>query len=148
MCTTKNRRSRVLLRWRRSRCPSTMTVYEVVSRISSGISIVAALFIVVTFLLFPILRKPMNRLIFLASVGNIVLYVFYCIGTAGIPAPGKSMTLCQLQAFSIQMSVISRGGSPWKLIWNPRFSTSAMLFTLAMAINVYLIFFRYRSPEV
>ncbi|EKG13664.1 GPCR family 2-like protein [Macrophomina phaseolina MS6] len=107
-----------------------MTAYEVVSRASSGISIVGAAFIVVTFLLFPTLRRPMNRLIFYASAGNIVLYIFYCIGTAGIPAPGRGMALCRVQAFSIQT-----------------FSTSAMLFTMAMAINVYLIFFRKWAPS-
>ncbi|KAK1141971.1 hypothetical protein N8T08_008294 [Aspergillus melleus] len=76
-------------------------------------------------------RKPINRLVFYASWGNIMTNLATVVSQSGIHA-GLNSPLCQLQAFLIQ--------------W---FMPADALWTLAMACNVYLTFFhKYDSDQL
>ncbi|KAF4305545.1 hypothetical protein GTA08_BOTSDO06387 [Botryosphaeria dothidea] len=99
--------------------------YLIVARTSASISLLTTSSIILTYLISPRFRKPMNRLLFYASLGNIFQAIALFICTSGLPFPGKTMSLCRFQGFCIQM-----------------FTTSAVLWTLSMALNVYLIYFR------
>ncbi|MCJ1367526.1 hypothetical protein MMC16_006659 [Acarospora aff. strigata] len=96
---------------------------EVTERLASILSLLGTSYIVITFLASPAFRKPINRLVFYASWGNIVCNVATLISRSGIDA-GPGSSLCQLQGFLIQM-----------------FMPADALWTLAMACNVYLTFF-------
>ncbi|KAL4903509.1 hypothetical protein BDW74DRAFT_169008 [Aspergillus multicolor] len=98
-------------------------------RICSTISLVATSIIIVSFPSSPSFRKPINRLVFYASFGNIMANVATSIGHSGIWA-GATSNLCQIQAFLIQ--------------W---FMPADALWTFAMAFNVYLTFFRKYNAE-
>ena len=75
-------------------------IIELSMRLGSGLSFVATLFVVLTFMCLPGFNKPINRLIFLASVGNLLAVMAGLIGRAGIKA-GDSSPLCQFQAFLV-----------------------------------------------
>ncbi|RHZ63437.1 G protein coupled receptor family protein [Aspergillus thermomutatus] len=70
-------------------------------------------------------RKPINRLIFYASWGNIMSNVATLIDESSLQG-GSEGSLCQFQAFMIQ--------------W---FLPADSLWALAMACNVYLAFFKH-----
>lgn len=76
----------------------------ITERISSIFSLVGASFVVVTFLLDDKFRKPINRLVFYATFGNVVTNIATLISTSGIEA-GSGSSLCQFQAFLIQWYV-------------------------------------------
>jgi len=97
---------------------------EVTERVTSVFSLVGTSFIIATFLISMDYHKPINRLVFYASFGNIITNVATLISRSSILA-GESSALCQLQAFLIQM-----------------FMPADSLWTLAMAYNVYLVFFQ------
>ena len=97
---------------------------EAVERVMSVVSLCGALFIISTFMAFRSLRKPINRLIFYATFGNLLTNVATLISTSGIQAGSKS-GLCIFQGFFIQMLM------PADALW-----------TFCMALNVYLTFFR------
>ncbi|OJJ08068.1 hypothetical protein ASPVEDRAFT_142955 [Aspergillus versicolor CBS 583.65] len=100
-------------------------------RTCSTISLTATSIIIISFLSSPSFRKPINRLVFYASFGNIMANVATLISQSGIGA-GTSSNLCQIQAFLIQ--------------W---FMPADALWTFAMAFNVYLTFFRkYNSDQL
>ena len=68
----------------------------------SIISMAATVFILASFILFPELkRKSFNRLLFLASWGNILSNVATLIGRSGVTA-GTSSVTCKVQATLIQ----------------------------------------------
>ncbi|KAL3459849.1 Nnf1-domain-containing protein [Aspergillus heterothallicus] len=98
-------------------------------RTCSTISLIATSIITVSFLSSRSFRKPINRLVFYASFGNIMANVATLISQSGIAA-GTNSNLCQIQAFLIQ--------------W---FMPADALWTFAMAFNVYLTFFRKYSSE-
>ncbi|KAK0640022.1 Cyclic AMP receptor 4 [Lasiodiplodia hormozganensis] len=98
---------------------------QALARVSAMLGLAGSLFIIATFVLQPRLRRPMNRLLFYTSLGNLFLDTFYFVSVWGIPKPGGSMHLCRTQGFMIQI-----------------FSLSPSLWTTSMAINVYLIVFR------
>ncbi|KAL4870193.1 hypothetical protein BDV12DRAFT_166364 [Aspergillus spectabilis] len=98
-------------------------------RTCSTISLTATSIIIVSFLSSPSFRKPINRLVFYASFGNIMANVATLISQSGIKA-GTNSNLCQIQAFLIQ--------------W---FMPADALWTFAMAFNVYLTFFRKYNSE-
>ncbi|KAL4991606.1 hypothetical protein BDW68DRAFT_151603, partial [Aspergillus falconensis] len=98
-------------------------------RTCSTISLVATSIIIVSFLSSRSFRKPINRLVFYASFGNIMANVATLISQSGIWA-GTNSNLCQIQAFFIQ--------------W---FMPADALWTFAMAFNVYLTFFRKYNSE-
>lgn len=73
----------------------------ITERISSILSLVGTAFVIGTFLLNNKFRKPINRLVFYATFGNILTNVATLVSTDGIEA-GQSSSLCQFQAFLIQ----------------------------------------------
>ena len=99
-----------------------LTALETTERVASCFSLVGTLFILITFFSSPDFRKPINRLVFYASWGNMVsksrslVYLFpiltskstqLCnVGTLMSESPiriGPDSHLCQFQGFLIQM---------------------------------------------
>lgn len=105
------------------------TAIEVTERLGSVLSLIGTAFIIGTFLYDNAFHKPINRLVFYASWGNIMANVGTLISTSGIDL-GLDRPLCQFQAFLIQM-----------------FMPADALWTLAMAFNVYLTFFRKYNAQ-
>ncbi|KAI2471878.1 family A G protein-coupled receptor-like protein [Annulohypoxylon bovei var. microspora] len=112
-----------------------LNAISVIERVGSVFSMLGCLFVILTFTFSKAFHKPINRLVFYASFGNLMTnigsllsrkYVFE-IDTFG----------CQFQAFLIQM-----------------FLPADALWTLAMAFNVYLTFYhkfdaaRLRKMEI
>ncbi|KAH7148442.1 G-protein coupled receptor [Dactylonectria macrodidyma] len=96
---------------------------SIVERTSSVVSLIGCLFIIVTFSYSKAFHKPINRLIFFASFGNAVVNIATIMATSYVGSPNSLG--CQTQAFLIQMLM------PADALW-----------TLVMAINVYLTFYR------
>ncbi|KFY91420.1 hypothetical protein V500_04683 [Pseudogymnoascus sp. VKM F-4518 (FW-2643)] len=100
-------------------------------RVSSVFSVLGSVFVIGTYLYSEAFHKPINRLVFYASFGNMATNVATLISRSGIAA-GVTSPLCQLQAFILQM-----------------FMPADSLWTLAMAFNVYLTFFhRYSASQL
>lgn len=94
----------------------------VIERVCSVFSILGCFFIILTFAFSKAFHKPINRLVFYASFGNLMTNVATLMSTSftqNSVSPG-----CQFQGFLIQM-----------------FMPADALWTLAMAINVYLTFY-------
>lgn len=75
---------------------------EITERLGSVLSLVGTAFIIGTFLYDKAFHKPINRLVFYASWGNIMANVGTLISRSGIVL-GLDKPLCQFQAFLIQM---------------------------------------------
>ncbi|KFY44764.1 hypothetical protein V494_01334 [Pseudogymnoascus sp. VKM F-4513 (FW-928)] len=104
---------------------------QTAERISSVLSIFGSFFVMVTFLSMSIFRKPINRLVFYATIGNVITNVATLISRSSVTA-GVGSPLCQLQAFIIQM-----------------FMPADALWMLSMSVNVYLTFFlKYNQDEL
>ncbi|KAJ5470791.1 hypothetical protein N7530_008148 [Penicillium desertorum] len=100
-------------------------------RVCSTISLVGTFVIIATFMWSPTFRKPINRLVFYASWGNIMANIATIISADGTHS-GVESSLCQFQGFLIQ--------------W---FMPADALWTFAMACNVYLTFFhKYDSEQL
>ncbi|KAH8698397.1 hypothetical protein BGW36DRAFT_376004 [Talaromyces proteolyticus] len=98
---------------------------SVTERVCSAISLTSACAAMSTYLICKKCRKPIiNRLIFYALLGNIVLDVATLIARSAIPQ-GTQSSLCQIQAFLIQ--------------W---FFPADAIWALCIAWNVYLIVLR------
>lgn len=80
--------------------PSAHQLYaiSVTERICSAISLLVAFVIVLTFIGFRSFRKPINRLVFYASWGNMMANIATLISQDGIHF-GAGISLCQFQAF-------------------------------------------------
>lgn len=78
-----------------------LSAISLTERICSAVSLVGTFVIVTTFISFRSFRKPINRLVFYASWGNIMANVATLISQSGIQA-GVGSSLCQFQAFLIQ----------------------------------------------
>jgi hypothetical protein len=102
---------------------------SVTERVCSTVSLVGTFVIVATFIGSRSFRKPINRLVFYASWGNIMANIATLISQSGIHA-GVGSPLCQFQAFLIQ--------------W---FMPADALWTFAMACNVYLTFFHTYNAD-
>ncbi|OBT87670.1 hypothetical protein VE02_02744 [Pseudogymnoascus sp. 03VT05] len=99
-------------------------------RISSVLSVLGCFFVIVTFCSMKIFRKPINRLVFYATFGNLATNVVTLVSRSGILA-GVNSPLCQFQAFIIQMCM------PADALW-----------MFSMAFNVFLTFFyHFGEPE-
>jgi hypothetical protein len=86
---------------------------EVTERLGSVLSLLSTAFVIGTFLYNKAFHKPINRLVFYASWGNIMANVGTIISRSGIYL-GLGRPLCQFQAFVIQMyatSYIAKGTS-------------------------------------
>jgi len=76
---------------------------QVSERTMSVLSILGSLFIITTFIRWHYFRKPINRLVFYASFGNMLSNVATLISTSALPnQPGSNSNLCELQAVLIQ----------------------------------------------
>jgi hypothetical protein len=81
---------------------SQVKALEAVERTMSVISILGCVLLITTFLICPDLkRKAFNRLLFLASFGNILSNVATLVATSGVKA-GDHSALCKAQATLIQ----------------------------------------------
>lgn len=74
---------------------------SITERVASAVSVAASCIIIVTFIGFKSFRKPINRLVFYASFGNILANIGTLISESGIPK-GSGSPLCQFQGFVIQ----------------------------------------------
>lgn len=81
--------------------PDEARAIVIAERVSSVFSVVGAFFIIGTFLSDPRFRKPINRLVFYASWGNLLANVATLISRSGIEL-GVTSPLCQFQACLIQ----------------------------------------------
>ena len=75
---------------------------ETIERVASCFSVLGITFILVTFIASKKFRKPINRLVFFASWGNLLCNVATLMSESPIRAGPNSHT-CQFQAFLIQM---------------------------------------------
>ncbi|KAK8058700.1 hypothetical protein PG994_009148 [Apiospora phragmitis] len=106
-----------------------------IERTGSVLSLLGCIFIIISFSCSKVFHKPINRLVFYASFGNMMSN----IGTLMARSYVNDINVfgCQFQGFLIQM-----------------FLPADALWTLAMAINVYLTFYfkfdavRLRSMEI
>ncbi|KAH8595887.1 G-protein coupled receptor [Bisporella sp. PMI_857] len=109
--------------------PKDLTNFTTIERTCSTLSIAGCTFIAISFLAQREFRvKPINRLVFYASMGNIFTNVATLISRDALSNPKSG--LCQFQAFLIQM-----------------FMAADAYWTLAMACNVYLTFYRKFDAE-
>ncbi|EJT71256.1 G-protein coupled receptor [Gaeumannomyces tritici R3-111a-1] len=96
--------------------------FSIIERVCSVFSLLGCVFIIATFCARRSFHKPINRLVFYASFGNMMSNVGTLMARTFVDdstSPG-----CQFQAFLIQMFL------PADTFW-----------TLAMAVNVYLTFY-------
>ncbi|KAF3768590.1 family A G protein-coupled receptor-like protein [Cryphonectria parasitica EP155] len=99
------------------------TVFSTIERVCSVFSLFGCIFIISTFALSKPFRKPITRLFFYASFGNVMNSVATLMATSYVNNPNSAA--CQFQGFLIQMFI------PADAFWS-----------LAMAVNVYLTFYR------
>ncbi|CAM1510825.1 Fc.00g083380.m01.CDS01 [Cosmosporella sp. VM-42] len=102
---------------------------EIVQRTASALSALGVITIITVFCLAPQFRNPMHRLIFINAFYNAFDVTCTMISISG-PAAGNSSALCQFQGFLNQM-----------------FPLADVLWTLAMAVDVFLIVFRRYDTE-
>ncbi|KAL5619964.1 hypothetical protein FOBRF1_003210 [Fusarium oxysporum] len=101
---------------------SDVKLITIIQQVCSVLSLVGCLFIITTFCLCDAFHKPINRLVFYASFGNIMASICFIMADSFIDAPDGAG--CQTQAFLLHT-----------------FVGADALWTLAMAINVYLAFY-------
>ncbi|KAH7632652.1 hypothetical protein B0T09DRAFT_78089 [Sordaria sp. MPI-SDFR-AT-0083] len=95
--------------------------FNMIERVCSVFSLLGCFFIIFTFCFSKRFRKPINRLAFFATFGNLATNVATLMGRSFVDkADGAG---CQVQAFLIQM-----------------FMPADAFWVLAMAFNVFLIF--------
>lgn len=78
-----------------------LSAISITERVCSAVSLVGTFVIITTFIGSCSFRKPITRLVFYASWGNIMANVATLISQSGIRA-GVGSPLCQFQAFLIQ----------------------------------------------
>ncbi|KAL8989607.1 MAG: hypothetical protein Q9169_008323 [Polycauliona sp. 2 TL-2023] len=99
-------------------------VMALTERIISSASVVGILFIILTYMFSSAFSKPINRLVFYASWGNLGLCIVALISMDG-PDAGEDSALCQFQGFMAQL-----------------FLGVDAYWAFCMAVNIYLVFFR------
>ena len=100
-----------------------------VERSGASLSLVGVSLIFVAYALSKRLRTVPNTFILFASIANVGASVACLVGYDGIMA-GDPSALCQMQAFLLEMFMQS---DPW--------------WSLAMAVNVFLVFFFAANPN-
>ncbi|KAK3382714.1 hypothetical protein B0T24DRAFT_645338 [Lasiosphaeria ovina] len=100
-----------------------------VERFGASLSLAGVALIFVAYALFKRLRTVPNTFIVFASIANVGATTACLIGYAGIIA-GDDSGLCRVQAFLLEMFMQS---DPW--------------WSLAMAVNVYMVFFMAANPN-
>ncbi|KAF5000596.1 hypothetical protein FGRMN_1628 [Fusarium graminum] len=110
--------------------PEHIEILITIERIGAGCSMVAIVFVLLTFALFKKLRTTPNLFLMFASIANAGASVASMIGYDGLEQ-GEGSHLCQAQAFIFEWFMQS---DPW--------------WSLAMAINVFLVFFCNADPRM
>jgi len=83
---------------------SDLNNFTTIERVCSALSLIGCAFIAISFLCVKEFQlKPINRLVFYASIGNIFTNVATLISRSALENPTGG--LCQFQAFLIQMYV-------------------------------------------
>lgn len=131
-----------------------LKLITIIQQVCSVLSLIGCLFIITTFCLCDAFHKPINRLVFYASFGNIMASICFIMADSFIESPKGAG--CQTQAFLLHTYVTSaqlaRGSIPLTIYC--RFVGADALWTLAMAINVHLAFYhrfdaqRLRKMEI
>ncbi|KAH6951919.1 hypothetical protein DER45DRAFT_529275 [Fusarium avenaceum] len=112
-----------------------LKLITIIQQVCSVLSLIGCLFIITTFCLCDAFHKPINRLVFYASFGNIMASICFIMADSFIESPKGAR--CQTQAFLLHT-----------------FVGADALWTLAMAINVHLAFYhrfdaqRLRKMEI
>ncbi|KFG86306.1 hypothetical protein MANI_026996 [Metarhizium anisopliae] len=104
-------------------------ILQIVGRAASALSALGVVTIITVFCVAPHFRNPMHRLIFINAFYNAFDVACTMISVSG-PAGGNASALCKFQAFINQM-----------------FPLADVLWTLVMAIDVFLIVFRRYDGE-
>jgi len=78
-----------------------LTVLSTIERVGSSISLLGSLLVIGTFCASSAFHKPINRLVFYASFGNMITTVGSLMSTSLIDNPDSAS--CQFQGFLIQM---------------------------------------------
>lgn len=85
------------------RARSDLEAISVIERVCSVLSLLGCLFVIVTFCCFKGFQKPVNRLVFYATFGNMMTNIGTLMSRAYVDSPDSAG--CQLQSFLIQMYV-------------------------------------------
>lgn len=117
-----------------------INTFSIIERACSVFSLLGCVLVITTFSLSKAFHKPINRLVFYASFGNLMTNVATLMAQSFI---GDTTSAgCQLQAFLIQMYVLAVACAPAPIDVLPtRFMPADAFWTLAMAVNVYLTFY-------
>ncbi|RDA85409.1 hypothetical protein CP532_1934 [Ophiocordyceps camponoti-leonardi (nom. inval.)] len=118
--------------------PGQTQVLVALERVGGSVSLVALMFIFIAYALLRPIRNVQNTFIVFASVSNVGASVASIIALDGIKA-GTQTALCQTQSFLFEMFAPF---SPWS-----RFMQSDPWWSLAMAVNVFLVFYCRTSPD-
>ncbi|KAH7150139.1 hypothetical protein B0J13DRAFT_583473 [Dactylonectria estremocensis] len=109
--------------------PGQLRTLMLLERIGGSVSLVAVVLIFVAYAAVPRVRNVQNTFIMFASIANIGASIASIIALDGLEQ-GVESALCQGQGFLFQMFMQS---DPW--------------WSLAMAFNVFLVFFFRTSPD-
>ncbi|KAI1768709.1 family A G protein-coupled receptor-like protein [Hypoxylon sp. FL1150] len=101
---------------------SQLEAISIIERVGSVCSLLGCVFVILTFIFSKAFRKPINRLVFYASFGNMMTNVGTLMSREYVSQ--LDSFACQFQGFLIQM-----------------FMPADAFWTLAMAFNVYLTFY-------
>lgn len=130
-------------------------VFSIIERTCSVFSLLGSVLVIGTFCASKAFHKPINRLVFYASFGNLMTNAATLMARSFIANPRSAG--CQFQGFLIQMYVFGGGEKDLTiqlLICLVRFMPADTFWTLAMAVNVYLTFYfkfdgsRLRKMEI
>jgi hypothetical protein len=78
-----------------------LNMFSTLERISSVLSLFGIIWVLVTFLTSKHFHKPINRMVFYATLGNIFTSVATLISRAAVTRPESA--LCQFQGLLVQM---------------------------------------------
>lgn len=81
--------------------PDQRRILQITERTASVFSIVGCVLICVTFVRYAQFRKPINRLMFYASWGNLFFSVAALLSQTVVDSPNSA--LCQFQGFVVQL---------------------------------------------
>ncbi|KAK4091105.1 G-protein coupled receptor protein [Purpureocillium lilacinum] len=109
--------------------PQQVNTLATLERVGGSISLFGVLCIFVTYACVRRVRNVQNTFIVFASVANVGASVASIIALNGLQA-GKASALCKTQSFLFEMFMQS---DPW--------------WSLAMAVNVFLVFYYRASPD-
>lgn len=76
-------------------------VISLAERAGGAASVVGSLLIIITYSTIAEFRKPVRKMIFYATLGNVFSSAACLISNAGVQA-GSESAICQLQAFFVQ----------------------------------------------